>query len=286
MSSVKNFLSLIKFSHTVFALPFAMAGFFLAVAHPSHDFNWQIFIPVILCMVFARTAAMAFNRWLDRSIDAINPRTRNREIPAGKISPSGGLTLSLISSLLFIATTWFINELCFYLSPVAVFVVLFYSYTKRFTWLCHWVLGTGLALAPVGAYIAVTGTFAVEPILLSVTVLFWVGGFDVLYALQDEDFDKKNRLQSVPSFLGKKRSKVIAGMSHFLSVSALTLLWYFFIPKYFFLAGIGVFAFLLFMEHFTIHRKGDTAIAPVFFNYNSWAGVLLCAGFIGGLYWG
>lgn len=284
MNSFKNFFSLIKFSHTVFALPFALAGYFMAVSLPDQYFDWRIFIPVVMCMVFARTAAMAFNRWLDRRIDAVNPRTKNREIPAGKISPAAGLLVTIISSLLFITTTWFINQLCFFLSPVALFVILFYSYTKRFTWLCHWVLGAGLALAPTGAYIAVTGIFATEPVLLSFAVLFWVSGFDILYSIQDEKFDKNKKLHSVPSHLGRKGSMTVAAFSHLLSIAVLITVWYLMDFKILFLSGILFYSLLLFLEHREIHIKGDKAIAPAFFNYNSWAGVILCAGLIGGLY--
>ena len=165
--SLNKYLSLIKFSHTIFALPFALLGFFIAIRHLEVDFKWSTLGLVILCMVFARSAAMAFNRYLDRDIDAQNPRTATREIPAGVIKPKSALFFIIINCLLFIATTWFINPLCFYLSPVALFVVLIYSYTKRFTFLCHFVLGTGLALAPIGAYLAAGGSFDLVPLLYS-----------------------------------------------------------------------------------------------------------------------
>ena len=154
---IKNYLSLIKFSHTVFALPFAMIGFTLAVLYEHHDFEWSLFVKVLLCMVFARTAAMAFNRYLDRKFDAMNPRTAKREIPAGIIKPEHALLFTIINSALFIITTLFINKTVFYLSVFALFVILFYSYTKRITALCHIVLGIGLSLSPIGAYLAVTG---------------------------------------------------------------------------------------------------------------------------------
>ncbi|MEM9821016.1 MAG: UbiA-like polyprenyltransferase, partial [Bacteroidota bacterium] len=177
---MKHYLSLIKFSHTIFALPFALLGFFLA-AHRSGDpsFPWHLLLLVILCMVFARSAAMAFNRYLDRDIDLKNPRTANREIPAGVISPNAALAFVVINSLLFIACTWWINPICFYLSPLALLIILGYSYTKRFTFLCHFVLGLGLALAPVGAYLAVLGKFDLIPVLYGLVVLFWVSGFDI-----------------------------------------------------------------------------------------------------------
>src|SRR5690606_26875927 len=173
---MKKYFSLVLFAHSIFALPFAVIGFFLAIHTTDHPFGWQKLLLMLLCMVFARNAAMAFNRYLDRDIDAANPRTAMRDIPAGRISPQQALVFTLINCVLFIAATWFINTVCFYLSPVALAVVLGYSYTKRFTPLCHLVLGLGLGLAPLGAYLVVTGTFHVVPVFYSLAVLFWVGG--------------------------------------------------------------------------------------------------------------
>ncbi|RME06912.1 MAG: 4-hydroxybenzoate octaprenyltransferase, partial [Bacteroidetes bacterium] len=187
---MKKYLSLVKFAHTVFAMPFALLGYFLAVQLPDRHFDWKLLLLVVLCMVFARNAAMAFNRYLDRNIDKANPRTATREIPAGVISPQSALWFVILNAAGFIATTWFINSLCFLLSPVALLVILGYSFTKRFSALCHLVLGMGLALAPVGAYIAVTGSFATLPVLYGFAVLFWVSGFDIIYALQDDEFDR------------------------------------------------------------------------------------------------
>jgi len=200
---MKNYLSLIKFSHTIFAMPFAMVGFFIATTTGNDGFSWQKLLLVVLCMVFARSAAMAFNRYLDRDIDARNERTKAREIPAGVISPKSALLFIVLNCVGFILATYFINKPCFYLSPVALVVVLGYSYTKRFTWFCHVVLGLGLSLAPVGAYLAVAGHFALLPIVYAAAVLLWVAGFDVIYALQDEEFDRSQGLYSMPSFFGK-----------------------------------------------------------------------------------
>ena len=182
---------------------------------------WLIFILIILCMVFARSAAMAFNRYLDRTFDAKNPRTAIREIPSGVISANNALIFTIISCALFLVTCAFINKICFYLSPIALFVVLGYSYTKRFTPLCHLILGLGLSLAPIGAYLAVTGRFDLLPILFSLTVLFWVSGFDIIYALQDEEFDKANKLYSIPAWLGKTKGLRVSVGLHFLSAACL-----------------------------------------------------------------
>jgi len=239
MSKVKNYLSLIKFSHTIFAMPFALIGFCLGLtkwnlelpglnlnetigwAPKSFSISWdQILLKlllVILCMVFARSAAMAFNRYLDRTFDAKNPRTAIREIPSGVIKANNALLFTIVSSLLFIICTFFINRICLFLSPVALLVVLGYSYTKRFTALCHLILGLGLSLAPIGAYLAVTGRFNLLPILFSFTVLFWVSGFDIIYALQDEEFDKTNKLYSIPAWLGKAKALRVSEMLHVLS---------------------------------------------------------------------
>lgn len=236
MITLKKYLSLIKFSHTIFAMPFALIGFFLAlrmipgqislndtigrgddVAFLSRQNYLLKFILVVLCMIFARSAAMAFNRYLDRSFDAKNPRTAIREIPTGAIKAQSALAFTVVSCMLFMICTWFINTLCFYLSPVALFIILFYSYTKRFTALCHLVLGVGLSLAPIGAYLAVTGEFALLPILFSFAVLFWVSGFDIIYALQDEEFDKSQNLHSIPAATGKKNALLISRTLHVFS---------------------------------------------------------------------
>jgi 4-hydroxybenzoate polyprenyltransferase len=212
-----NYLSLIKFSHTVFALPFALIGFTLAVVYFHHPFRWDLFVKMLLCMVFARSAAMSFNRYLDRQYDALNPRTAKREIPAGVIKAEHALLFTITSSVLFIATTWFINSACFYLSFVALAVILFYSYTKRFTALCHIVLGVGLSLSPIGAFLAVTGYFAWLPLFFSFSVLTWVAGFDIIYALQDEEFDRSQRLHSIPAALGVRNALIVSILLHIAS---------------------------------------------------------------------
>jgi len=244
MSKVKSYLRLIKFSHTIFAMPFALIGFFIGILSADYGvwnlnkaIGWDLerpllnpgfwkfysgvlltkFILVVLCMIFARSAAMAFNRYLDRSFDAKNPRTAIREIPAGILKADNVLFFTIISCILFIACTFFINRICFYLSPVALLVVLGYSYTKRFTPLCHLILGLGLSLAPIGAYLAVTGRFDLLPVLFSFTVLFWVSGFDIIYALQDEEFDKTNKLYSIPAWLGKAKALRVSEILHVLS---------------------------------------------------------------------
>jgi 4-hydroxybenzoate polyprenyltransferase len=201
-------------------MPFALIGFFMAIfeiQNISLNQSLMKLLLVVLCMVFARSAAMSFNRFLDKDYDAKNPRTAIREIPAGVIQSQHALLFTIFSSVAFIITTYFINLLCFYLSFVALFVVLFYSYTKRFTALCHLVLGVGLSLAPIGAYLSIVGKFDLLPLLFSFIVLFWVSGFDIIYALQDEEFDKNNKLHSIPALFGKKCALLISRIFHVLA---------------------------------------------------------------------
>lgn len=221
MSTVKHYLSLVKFSHTIFALPFAIIGFVLALQSLHEPLAWPLVLQklglVLVCMVTARSAAMAFNRYLDRSFDALNPRTAIREIPKGIISADHALRFVILNSIVFVVATAFINRICLYLSPVALFVILFYSYTKRFTALCHLVLGIGLALAPIGAYLAVNGAFAVLPLLFSGAVICWVSGFDIIYALQDDAFDKSQGLHSIPVALGRSNALLTSRLLHVVS---------------------------------------------------------------------
>lgn len=215
---VASYFSLVKFSHTIFAMPFAFIGFFLGIKNNVHQYTvaqlGTLFILVIACMVFARSAAMAFNRYLDRYYDALNPRTATREIPKGIIRPSHALSFTVVMALLFVLTALLINSLCFILSPVALAVILGYSYTKRFTPLCHLILGLGLSLAPIGAYLAVTGQFSLVPVLFSLSVICWVSGFDIIYALQDVDFDRSQQLYSIPSWVGKSRALLVSRILH------------------------------------------------------------------------
>ncbi|HEX4958555.1 MAG TPA: UbiA-like polyprenyltransferase, partial [Lacibacter sp.] len=290
MTAIKNYLSLIKFSHTVFALPFALIGFFYGIisldeiphVKYNHFFyntpaklvglflstNWYLLVLVLLCMVFARSAAMAFNRYLDRCFDAQNPRTAIREIPAGIISANSALLFTIIMSALFIITTYFINTICFALSPVALLVVLGYSFTKRFTPLCHLVLGLGLSLAPIGAYLAVTGKFELLPVLFSFTVLFWVSGFDIIYALQDEEFDKKYKLKSIPAWLGKTKALRVSEVLHVLSALCIIAAgWYGHFGIWYWI-GVGLFIGLLVYQHLLVKPNDLSRVNMAFFTTN------------------
>lgn len=276
---MKEYFSLIKFSHTIFALPFALTGFFLAAYRPGYQLEVSTLGLVLLCMVFARSAAMAFNRYLDRDIDAENPRTAIREIPAGKVSPAQALFFVFLNAALFVGTTWFLNPLCFYLSPVALLVILGYSYTKRFTAFCHFVLGLGLSLAPIGAYLAVTGHFAFLPLLFSAVVLFWVSGFDIIYALQDEVFDKEHALHSIPASLGRLRALRLARLLHVLSALFMLYAGVLLVNTYPELAwlswlGIGLFLALLFYQHTLVTPTDLSRVNLAFFTTNGMASLL------------
>jgi 4-hydroxybenzoate polyprenyltransferase len=277
MIRIKNYLSLVTFAHTVFAMPFAFIGFSLglrAMNFETYKPWWELLILVLLCMVFARSAAMAFNRWLDADFDAINPRTAVREIPAGIVSKKSAMIFVVFSCIAFVITTYFINALCLVLAPVALFVILFYSYTKRFTSLCHLVLGLGLSLSPMGAYIAVTGKFAFVPVLFSLSVLFWVSGFDIIYALQDEEFDRVNHLRSIPSMLGLQRALRVSEFLHVLSFASILTAGIIGKFSWFYWAGAAIFAYLLVYQHTLVKPKDLSKVNRAFFTSNGIASVI------------
>jgi len=317
MLKVKNYLSLIKFSHTIFAMPFALIGFFTGlftfIGSGYNNGQWNLnkaislkwdfesgrlpfienslagklvsgdatvitvgkyMLLVILCMVFARSAAMAFNRYLDRQYDARNPRTAIREIPSGIITPQNALLFTIVNCLLFITCTFFINKLCFFLSPVALAVVLGYSYTKRFTPLCHLILGLGLSLAPIGAYLAVTGKFAFLPILFSLAVIFWVSGFDIIYALQDEDFDKSQQLYSIPAWLGKAKALRVSEVLHLLSAAAVIYAGVYGYFGWLYWIGTALFAGMLVYQHSIVKPHDLKRVNLAFMTANGIASVV------------
>jgi 4-hydroxybenzoate polyprenyltransferase len=283
MATVKHYLSLIKFSHTIFAMPFAMIGFALGViVHEKGLLNsapWYFrygltFILVILCMVFARSAAMAFNRYLDRQFDAKNPRTAIREIPKGIISANKALMLTIMCCVLFVVCCYFLNTEVLILSPIALFVILFYSYTKRFTALCHLVLGLGLSLAPIGAYLAVTAKFDLVPILFSFTVLFWVSGFDIIYALQDEEFDKSHQLHSIPAAVGKTKALRISELLHLFSAACVVVAGIYAGFGWLYWIGVAVFVGMLIYQHSIVKPNDLRRVNVAFMTANGIASVV------------
>jgi len=271
---VNNYLRLVKFSHTLFALPFAVASFFLAWRYSGDELSRTLLLWVVLAVVLARNAAMAFNRYADRRYDGANPRTRTREIPGGVIPPGAALAFVVVNALGFMVVAWMINPLCFVLSPVALLVILGYSLTKRFTALCHLILGTGLALAPLGAWLAVTGQFHPLPILIASAVLLWVAGFDIIYALQDEEFDTDAGLRSIPAAIGRKRALILSACFHAGAFAAI--IWASLMAEFQALAftGTAIFGILLLYQHLIVSSGNLSRINIAFFTTNGIASVL------------
>lgn len=276
MSKIADYLRMVKFSHTIFAMPFALLSFTYAWMTTTPDKElWLLLLQVIGCMVFARNVAMGFNRWADREIDAANPRTASREIPAGKISPRGAAVFCVINALLFMAVAATINPLCGWLSPVALAIVMFYSYCKRFTSMAHLVLGISLGIAPVGAYMAVTGTSALECWLLALVVMTWCAGFDIIYALQDAAFDRERGLHSIPSRFSARTSLTISLLLHIASV--MLLLWFAsYQPQTWLLyTGCALFAIILGAEHYIVTPTKQRNIGMAFGTFNALASLSL-----------
>ena len=273
---LKNYLSLIKFSHTIFALPFALIGYTLAVSQKEYSFTWNKLLLVLLCMIFARNAAMAFNRYIDRDVDTANPRTAKiREIPNGTIKERSALRFVIVNCMLFMGAAYLLNSLCFVLSPIALLVILGYSYTKRFTALCHLILGLGLSLSPIGAYLAVTAQFDILPLLFSFIVLFWVSGFDIIYALQDESFDKQFNLHSIPVLLGQKNALSFSKLMHFITVAIILFIGINYFPNStLFWTGTTLFIGLLINQHRLVKPDDLSKINLAFFTNNGIASLI------------
>ena len=290
MNSITKYARLVKFSHTIFAMPFALMSFVYAVTQSqsasaeSNPWWWAtLLVQVVLCMVFARNVAMGFNRWADRDIDARNPRTASREIPAGEVSPKAAIWFVVVNAILFIITAATINSLTAWLSPVALGVVMFYSYCKRFTSLAHMVLGLSLGIAPVGAYIAVTGEFALVPCILSMLVLTWCGSFDIIYALQDKDFDRANGLHSIPAKFSVRTSLYISIALHVVTIACLA--WFvMLLPQSWWIwSGAAIFAAIIVAEHIIVTPTRQRNIPIAFGTLNGLASVTLATLVIIGL---
>jgi 4-hydroxybenzoate polyprenyltransferase len=270
-----RFLSLVTFSHTVFALPFALLATVLAaggVPQPRTLFG------ILAAMVGARSAAMAFNRIVDRDLDAENPRTAQREIPAGAVSVTAAAMFCAFSAAVFVAAAWFLNPLCLALSPLALAIILGYSFTKRLSALSHLVLGLSLALAPVGAWIAVTGRFAATPVVLGLSVLFWVAGFDVIYSLQDEAFDRGHGLFSLPARLGARRALDLSTVFHAVSLALLYGVFVLAGGGPLFGIGVALAGVFLVRQHALVSEKDLSRVNGAFFTANGWlsVAVFLC----------
>jgi len=276
-STIVSYFSLVRFSHTVFAMPFALIGFALAVSQEQYESSFRLFLLILLCMVFARNAAMGFNRFADRYYDSVNPRTNQREIPAGRIGSGSAAVFVIINAILFIVAAGFINRLTLFLSPVALLIILGYSLTKRITSLCHFILGLGLGLAPTGAYISVTGRFSLLPVIYSIIVLTWSSGFDIIYALQDDEFDREHNLHSLPSSAGRKRALIISGVLHFFTFILVFAAGMIGNGGLLFWTGASVFTALLIYQHAIVKTDDLSRVNLAFGTTNGIASILLAA---------
>jgi len=270
-STARNFLQLIRFSHTIFALPFALLGAVLAWSQPGTVFRWQDLLGILVCMVAARSAAMAFNRLVDRQIDARNPRTAGRHLPAGLLSVRGVALFTIASSAVFVAATaiFLPKNLPLMLSVPVLLFLLGYSLAKRFTSLCHYWLSAALMLSPVAAWIAVRNEFSLIPASLAAVIFFWVGGFDILYACQDADFDRSARLHSIPARFGIATALRMALVSHLITIVMLLAVWQIAGLGWIFLAGVLAIALLLLYEHSLVSANDLTRVNIAFFQVNA-----------------
>ena len=268
---VQHFLELIRFSHTIFALPFAMLSAVIAWAQADSIFRWRDLAGILICMVTARSAAMAFNRLVDRDIDKENPRTARRHIPAGLLSVRAVTLFTLVMSLVFIATTMIFlpKRLPLYLSAPVLLFLLGYSWAKRWTSFCHYWLSAALMMSPIAAWIAVRDEFALIPTLLAGVIFFWVGGFDIIYACQDADFDRERKLHSIPARIGVRSALRLAFISHLLTILMLVLLWWLAGLGLLFLAGVVAIAGLLLYEHRLVRPDDLNRVNVAFFNVNA-----------------
>ena len=267
-ATVGDYLSLVRFSHTLFALPVATVA--AIMAWRVAPFRWLHLAAFLVCMVAARTAAMAFNRLADAEVDAANPRTANRELPAGTLSRPQVIGLIAGSILVFVVGTlgFWPNPWPLALSPGVLAILLGYSLAKRFTWLCHHWLGLALGLSPIAAYVAITGTIAPPPVLLGLAILFWVGGFDILYACQDEAFDREIGLHSVPARFGTPAAFAIARTSHVWTVAMLLWMARTDGRSAFFYGGIVLIAATLVVEHLIVSPDDLKRVGVAFFQMN------------------
>jgi 4-hydroxybenzoate polyprenyltransferase len=264
-----HYANFVKLPHTVFALPFAFVG--ATLASYQSPVTIAMLAWIALAFTSARFTAMGFNRIVDRDVDARNPRTRMRELPAGVLGVREAAAAIVVSGLVFVWSAWKLNPLCAWLSPLALAWICFYSYTKRFTRWSHLVLGAGLAIAPVGGYLAVTGAWPDPwwmPVVLAVAVATWVGGFDVLYALQDTEFDRANGLHSIPAMLGEARAIALTRVLHVTTIVALSVVGWATAGGWLYFAGVAIAALLLGYEHRLVHPGDLSRLDAAFFTMN------------------
>lgn len=273
---LRNYARLVRFSHTVFALPFALAS--IALAWPTHPVTLRGLAWILVAMAGARTAAMGFNRLVDRKFDALNPRTQGWELPQGIVTIREAVLLTLAASLLFVFAAYQLNTICFILSPVALAIVFFYSLTKRFTWTSHLFLGVALSLAPVGAWLAVSDVpIGLEelkiPSFLGLAVLFWLAGFDIIYSLQDREFDRRRGLKSVPVRFGIAGALRLSAFFHFCTAVFLALVGLAAQAGFAYWIGFAAVAAILFWEHRIVTPTDLSRINRAFFDFNAYVSI-------------
>jgi 4-hydroxybenzoate polyprenyltransferase len=283
MSKFITYLSFVRFSHSVFALPFALTGALLAWR--DHPFSWTQVLWIVVCMVSARSAAMGFNRLVDARWDALNPRTAMRELPRGAMSGREAAVFVLVSSIVFVYAAWRISTLCLILAPVALAIVFWYSLAKRYTAYTQLFLGLSMAVAPVGGWIAAGGRAGAEPWLLGLAIGLWVGGFDILYACQDLEFDRGHGLRSIPTRFGVRASIALSRLMHVLTVVAMAALWRAADLPTLYLAGVGFVAVLLVYEQSLVHAD-DLSQVKKAFDLNGYVGIVYFAATALALYLG
>ena len=286
LEKIRNYGSLIRFSHTIFALPFALAS--VALAWPSHPVTLRGFFWILIAMIGARSAAMAFNRLVDRKFDTLNPRTQQWELPQGSVKVREAIVLTVISSVVFVYAAYQLNFVCFVLSPVALTIVFFYSLTKRFTWASHLFLGLALSLAPMGAWLAVSGSpidlpELATPFFLGLAVLFWLAGFDIIYSLQDHEFDRKEGLHSIPARFGIAYALRLSSFFHLCTLIFLALVgvtaqmggvyWF----------GLLTVSVILLWEHRIVKPNDLSRINRAFFNFNAYVSIGYLLAIVGDL---
>lgn len=280
--NIKNYATMVKFSHTLFALPFAFISVVLSLKENSiskDEFLFKLFL-ILICMVSARNAAMGFNRLVDSEIDKNNPRTQNREIPAGKISKKSVLLFTIIFSLIFIFSTYFINSFSFIASIPTLIIILGYSFTKRFTWICHYILGLGIGLAPLAAGVAMQNKISILPLFFSVGLMFHISGFDILYSIQDIEYDKANGLYSIPSRFGVQNSLIVSRMNHIISFLVLVYAGMYGQMNYSYFIFIVIAGILFIIEHILVRVDDLTKIPIAFFHINASISSILFLGII------
>jgi len=278
VSLLQKWGDFVKISHTVFALPFALGSMLVAAKANRGWPGWRIFALILASMISARTCAMSFNRIVDREFDRANPRTANRHLPTGQISLASAITLCVLSGAGLIAASYFINPICFYLSPVALIIICFYSLAKRFTDFTHIYLGVALALAPLGAWLAVRGTLGISPIILALAVVGWLTGFDIIYAIQDYDFDRKNRLHSLVVRWGVQNALTFAFLSHLIMWGLLTVFGLISGFRMAYFAGLIVILVALVFEHWLARKRSLKWINIAFFRLNALISVVFLVG--------